>query len=192
MAGTARIIQWWLGHEDREKATEQGHWIWFFGEPGWSDNLENLFWKSLRECYLEEEFRLAFQVTKPLWFALWMDSPLKGSRCSILAALLCDFLPIVEESIEECLSTTEELNDYYRLVTTLERCAESGEPFYVNIGANGHADLGWDTTFPRCPRCKAQVIDKYPPNERVPCQVCGFFFIPAETGSRTRMPRPSL
>ena len=50
--------------------------------------LDKQLWKVIKKKGLEKQLRLAFQVTKPLWYGFWIDSPLKRPQAELLHVLL--------------------------------------------------------------------------------------------------------
>jgi hypothetical protein len=84
------------------------------------------------------------------------------------------------------------LTDLRRFIRAMELSLEHGLELHVRFAAPGHADLGYCTTFPHCPLCKAQAADveqwaqQYPTALR-PCHVCGTSYSPAEMARSERM-----
>uniref|UniRef100_UPI001F431D58 hypothetical protein n=1 Tax=Roseimaritima sediminicola TaxID=2662066 RepID=UPI001F431D58 len=58
-----------------------------------SEQLDELLWETIRLHGLEDRLRASFQITTPLWFGFWMDSPLNRRRCEFLLDLLPRSLP---------------------------------------------------------------------------------------------------
>ena len=75
-------------------------------------------------------------------------------------------------------------------VAGLTRPLQQGLEMHVKLAPPGHVDLGWNTTFPHCPRCKAEAPVKRWQRKysEVPiaCPVCGNDYSPAGTSSSVR------
>ena len=62
--------------------------------PG-SGSLDELLWKTIERRGLESTLRDAFQLTDPLWYGFWTESPLDSKQCKTLLELLSHSLPLL-------------------------------------------------------------------------------------------------
>jgi hypothetical protein len=139
-----------------------------------SQELEEQLWKIVEHHGLENRLRTAFPVTTPLWYGLWIESPLKRSQIEVLYDLLnaaCDF----EDPKQK---------DAVHFLNALSAAISEELPVHVSLAPPGHVDLGWHTVFPHCPRCKASAPvarwhDRYT-TEPHQCRACGHTYIPNE------------
>lgn len=151
----------------------------FYLAPG-RERPNDVLWESIGRTGIEAELRSAFQITDPLWYGLWIDSPLTAQQSRLLHILFAD----VVETVPRYAKYIQEL------LPALRAAAETGHPLTVNLFPPGHVDLGWITTFVHCPRCKAEGPferwqEKYPA-AAIECPVCGHSYSPAATYSSER------
>ncbi len=79
MSDTLRTVRWSLG-DDRHRSG----YLWL---PWGRESPEDVLWESIRRRNIEPSLRAAFQVTTPLWYGLWIDSPLTATQCALLRDL---------------------------------------------------------------------------------------------------------
>ena len=130
---------------------------------------------SIARHSLAAAFDETFLQTKPLWYGLWAGATLPRRQLELLAAVMADVPGGKEE------------------VTTFRRACETAVRhsilLHVNLPPPGHTDLGWDTTFPHCPRCRKHSGERWAkpyPTRPTPCRACGQVYVPAETASAVR------
>jgi hypothetical protein len=121
---------------------------------------------------LESRLKVAFPVTTPLWYGLWIESPLRMPQTQLLYDLL------------NAVCNVDKDKDIAHFLNALNAAISGELPVHVSLAPPGHVDLGWHTVFPHCPRCKASTPvarwhDKYP-TEPHPCRACGHTYIPNE------------
>jgi hypothetical protein len=165
MADTLQTVHWSLGTDGRNSGE-----LWL---PEGLESHEKALWESIRRLGLEQRLRSAFQVTRPLWYGLWIDSPLTATQCSLLRDVFRETARLVPRY-------RRHIEDFAR---ALADSTGTGEPLHVELTPPGHVDFGWVTTFVHCPRCKAEGpvkrwLDTYP-EEPLDCPVCGSSYTPA-------------
>jgi len=146
-----------------------------------SEELEAALQVAIRLRGLEERIARLFPRTTPLWYGLWIESPLRRPHCEVLLELL--------EGLADLGGTQD--NDPRHFLAALRAAVTWELPLHVAVPPPGHADLGWYTVFPHCPRCKAhapleQWQESYP-EEPIPCPVCGQRYSPAATQRSEQM-----
>ena len=149
----------------------------------WPDSpeLEEQLWKIIEAKNLEDRMRNLFPVTTPLWYGLWIISPLQRTHCEFLHELLG----------EACDPEDPQDDDVVHFLNAIQQAAKWELPVHVSLAPLGHTDFGWYTVFPHCPRCKANAPvgrwkDKYPDGQ-VECKACGHSFNPDGNRSQERM-----
>jgi hypothetical protein len=141
--------------------------------PPWDSELAESLKTNLLKSEIEAEFGDAFVTTNPIWFGLWIRSPLTQEQCEILSIILSD-LPLQkgQSRIQHFLSALE--------VSIKQRVR-----VHVSLAPPGHADVGWRTVFSHCPQCKASPatlqMEQALPSEAITCKVCGYRYIPSST-----------
>jgi hypothetical protein len=145
-----------------------------------SADLDKMLLKAINERGTETRLTPAFAVTKPLWYGLWIESPLKRPQ----AALLLDLFDAAfgNDSARD--------KQVFHFCNALKAAVDWDLPLHVAMAPPGHTDMGWYTVFPHCPRCKASAPFKrwqntYPTTP-YKCQVCGHDFVPNDHHSMTR------
>lgn len=142
-----------------------------------SDELEQAFWKVLKERRLERRFRSTFPVTKPLSYGLWINSPLQPGQ----AELLYELLNAVEEQFEPMVAELQ------HFLAALQIAIRWSLPVHVSLPALTPDHIAWVDAIAPCPRCKAQKSAnqsvKNDPASSHLCQVCGHRFT-LESSSR--------
>jgi len=148
-----------------------------------SEELEDLLWEVIRNRGLEDRLRNAFQVTKPLWYGFWIESPLRRRHAEVLLELF--------EAACEHDSDQDRDDGSIHFIHALKAAINWELPLHVSLAPLGHTDLGWYTVFPHCPRCKANApVGRWQeefPSETVACEVCEHLFNPNEHHSAERM-----
>jgi hypothetical protein len=172
MSDTFQAVHWSLGGVTHPS----GH----FFLHDWREPREDVLWASIRQLGLERAMRSAFQITKPLWYGLWIDSPLTLTQCSLLRELFAEVarrVPAYAKYIEE-------------FTRALAHSIGSREPMHVGLDPPGHVDMGWVTTFVHCPRCKAEgPVERWQETyseQPLACPVCGHIYSPAATHKMER------
>jgi hypothetical protein len=170
MSDTAQTVQWSVG----ESGGPSGNLWW----PSGREQPEEMLWGSIRRLALEDQLRAEFEVTQPLFYGLWIRSPLSGSQCSLLRAVFAD-----------AVSSAPRLGKYFQeFIAALDLAAEQRTAFHVSLAPPGHVDLGWITIFAHCPRCKAEApLERWQnsyPEAPIDCPVCGHVYSPAATYSQ--------
>jgi Zn ribbon nucleic-acid-binding protein len=172
MADAIQTVQWSLGAVGARRGD-----LWL---PEGRESLEDVFWASIRRLGLEPRMQSAFQVTTPLWYGLWIDSPLSAEQCALLR-------DVFTEAARAVPGYREHLEEFTR---ALADSAETGEQMHVALSPPGHVDFGWITTFVHCPRCKAEgPVERWQeayPDDPLECPVCGHSYIPSATYSSER------
>lgn len=146
-----------------------------------SKELEALLRQSLSDLGLATKFFELFQETNPIWYGLWIESPLRAVHASIL-------WPVLQQAFA---NENEKRTGMGHFLRALEITIKLDMPLHVELAPLGHTDLGWYTIFPHCPRCKATARvgrwkEEYSCEDYV-CQVCGHHFIPDDTHSQEEM-----
>ena len=168
-----------------------------------SGSLDELFWRVIQRHDLEGQLREAFQLTDPLWFGFWMDSPLNRQQCKSLLALLSRALPLLWEKdpsdpisdpvfgdVQFAFSDFNPAESYGKEYAAFFRALEASInydlPLHVHLPPPGHTDMGCYTIFAHCPRCKASAdVPRWGEvqSETYSCKVCQNEFDPASTAS---------
>lgn len=168
MADTIQTVRWWF---DSSKAEQDHLWI------SWREDPDLILWESIRRNDIEQQLREAFQVTDPLWYGFWINSPLTPTQCQLLSLMLSDVAsirPQYQKKLQPFLDA-------------LRRAIVTGESLHVDLAPPGHSDFGFLTTFVHCPRCKAdggfEHWQESYPTEPVTCAICGFSYSPVSTYS---------
>jgi formylglycine-generating enzyme required for sulfatase activity len=139
-----------------------------------SEELDDELWNIIERRNLETRLRATFPVTTPLWYGLWINSPLQRPQSEFLHELLD----------AACDSDDPEDKEIRHFLNALMAAIRWELPVHVSLAPLGHTDFGMYTVFPHCPRCKANAPvgrwkETYPstPHE---CRACGHSFIPDE------------
>jgi hypothetical protein len=130
---------------------------------------------------LSGEMAAAFPQTKRIWNGLWARSPIPQKSLPVLKTLMTELLRTAGKR------DRDELNHF---IQAIDLSLRRNLNLHVKLGAPGHTDFGFLTTFPHCPFCKAEANvqrwqRKYPA-ELQTCEVCGTNFSPAETAKVER------
>lgn len=173
MSDLIPAISWNIGARD---GSPSGRFLLTWGRRP----LEELLWEAIRQNELQPRLADLFQVTCPLWYAFWMDSPLSSEQGDLLHDLL-----LAVAAMPDCWPY--HLDEFLRALAVAQ---ERRLPIYVDLAAPGHSDFGWTTIFPHCPRCKAEAPlprwqESYP-KEPIRCPVCETEYSPAATHSSER------
>lgn len=141
-----------------------------------SGSLDELLWSVIERHQLEGQLRDAFQLTDPLWYGFWMNSPLDRKQCRGL-------LDLLGRAFDPAASHEDE---HVAFLRALEVSLEYRLPLHVYVPPPGHTDMGYYTIFAHCPRCKAAAdVPRWQAVESsdYECKVCGNKFDPATTHS---------
>lgn len=145
-----------------------------------SPEVEEQLWRVIEQRDLESRLCAAFPETDPLWYGLWIQSPLKRLQAEVLYELL-DAGYGREHLDDESIGT---------FLRALKAAIQWELPLHVELTPLGHFDLGCHTIYPHCPRCKAAVRASLREDNnlhaRQECQVCGQAFLPNDHRSSTR------
>jgi hypothetical protein len=143
----------------------------------------------VRDLRLEDRIDTCFPKTTRLWFSFWINSPIP-KECS---EVLYQILSAVHEEDGKKWHEPEKQSEHSqykrmaRFLSALKRSIDENLPMHVRFAPPGHSDLGFDTTFPHCPRCKAPAPGKLwrrkYPVEPETCSICGNTYSPAVTAS---------
>jgi hypothetical protein len=131
--------------------------------------LQSALLDSINTRGFERQFRDNFIATKPLWYGLWISSPLTRAQLELLRSILRPLQPMAHDDFRPFLRACE-LSLTYEISLHTQLCSP------------GHTDFGQLTTFPHCPRCKkdhGRWTDRSP--TPAICTACGHAYIPAET-----------
>src|SRR5262249_40758642 len=139
-----------------------------------SEELDRQLWDIIRERDLEQRLRSVFQVTTPLWYGFWINSPLRRGQAQFLPELLG----------AACHPNDPQDERVRHFLNALEAAVRWELPVHVALAPLGHTDLGWYTVFPHCPRCKANApVGRWQETytaELHQCRACGHTFNPNE------------
>lgn len=147
------------------------------------DLLESLLWDAIAQAGVEDDLRREFTITQPLWYGLWMNSPLTPLQCRILYRLFSEIeVNRYERACRE--EFLKALDTAYRHNLFLE----------VHVQPLGHMDFGWLEIYPHCPRCHAfaKMTSAYAKDyaSELTCPVCNTVYDPRTTCSMTEAPPP--
>jgi hypothetical protein len=145
-----------------------------------SPELESSLSQVVAASSLDDGVGSAFVPTSPIWYGLWVNSPLSQNQCRLLLKVLSGI---------ELLTSRDR-----RILPALESALAHALPLHVDLTALGHTDFGVYTEFPHCPRCKAFAGFTWQtpyPRDPMTCRVCGGLFIPADTFSSRKMSFPT-
>jgi hypothetical protein len=143
--------------------------------PG-SEELDARLVEIISRMRLGSEVATAFPQTKPIWYGLWARSPIPTKSLPLLRTLMSELARVASNRDRDQLNV---------FVQAIDLSLNRNLNLHVKLGAPGHSDFGYLTTFPHCPFCKAAANvgrwkRKYP-TELKTCEVCGTRFSPAET-----------
>ena len=132
-----------------------------------------------------------FLETTPIWYGLWTKSPLSMAAMRVLRRIARAMLDDNAVAARASTSLSSDAADLRAFARATELVEANGLPLFVHMATPGHVDLGFHTTFPHCPMCKAEANlkrwqRKYPVELRA-CDVCGTVYSPAATASSERM-----
>jgi Zn ribbon nucleic-acid-binding protein len=133
--------------------------------------LDEALWRVLRNHELEHAFFAIFPQTTPLWYGIWINSPLQKNHVELL-----------QEVLGLAFADLQPSQDKDHFLAALKAAAQWNLPLHVSMFPPGHVDFGWHTVFPHCPRCKAETsLDRWQENyskDTYNCKTCGHVFIP--------------
>jgi len=169
MADTGICVVWSLQTEAADHE-EQPRFLCLFPDQ----DLEEALWDAIEEQNLQAALQAEFPITRPLWYGLWIDSPLSQRQSAVLYMLLSD---VARQSI----LYRRELRPF---LAALRQASKGQGPLNVRLSAPGHTDFGISTKFAHCPRCKAEA--PFPrwqgyPSDPIICPVCKYEYSPAAT-----------
>lgn len=151
----------------------------FFRLPECHESWDANFLHAIQASNSQIRINNSFHNTHPLWYGLWMQSPLSPQQCDILCTVFVQLIkniPQYEQSVSEFLAALE--------------LGATGQVVHVGLPAPMHVDMGLVTTFVHCPRCKAEgPFERWKseyPSEPIVCPVCSFSYSPATTHSYER------
>lgn len=147
-----------------------------FWAPPQSAELNDRLKESLAELGLTADYEEHFPKTTPIWYGLWIPSPLGPEHARVLG-------PVLKRTFAE---VDERYNSVGPFLKALALCERHGTPLHVCLTPCGQSDFGWRTVFAHCPRCKASAPGGWRPEGspvRSLCHVCGGVFNPADTHS---------
>ena len=211
MSDTIRGVKWHLEKNTEAVQPLEGFlsWPWRVGFPGEHQWLIDILREVIRRNKLHPLLQANFETTRPRWFGLWIRSPLNKLQCSILHDLLLAMGDQIHETILNELEqkhgehpdqfTTSELmlykeihgDDHRNLVeflSALKMAIAHDIPMHVALTPSGHADLGYITIWPHCPRCKADTPSNDWENKEFICPICGNVYYPWATYSQEEDP----
>jgi hypothetical protein len=87
---------------------------------------------------LRKSFGEVFLETRPLWYGLWVTSPLTAAQLEMMPRVL---MPAMGDGV-------------LQFQRACGLALEHGLRLHVRMSPPGHVDFGFHTTFPHCPRCK--------------------------------------
>lgn len=171
MADTGICVVWSLQNETADH-TEQSGFFSLYPDQ----DLEETLWDAIEEQNLHAQLQAEFQITRPLWYGLWLGSPLSRRQSTVLYKLFSDVAG-------QSLLYRRELRPF---LAALHHASEGRGQLNVRLTPPGHTDFGMLTTFAHCPRCKAEA--PFPrwqdyPSEQIACPVCNHEFSPTATHS---------
>jgi hypothetical protein len=138
------------------------------------DSIESYLESFLALRNLQEDFQQHFLRTHPALLGLWAQSPLNFSQAMLLATILENF-PSVKHI------DSRQIQDF---AVALRVSVERNLPMRVYLTPPGHADEGWRSVLPHCPRCKMWPSVDVDWSKSTTCQSCGYDYIPDSTASR--------
>jgi hypothetical protein len=149
-----------------------------------SDEFDDLLWRIIRERDLEQRLRSLFPVTVPLWYGLWINSPLQQVHAEFLIEL---FRAVPNDAWPAySLLIPYQVRHFTRALIAAIRWKI---PLQVSLHPAGHCDFGTTSIASHCPRCKATAVRRRPGDaeafEPHHCRVCGHQFNPDDYGSST-------
>ena len=168
----------------------------FYESPG-SAQLQRRLERIIARHRLRREFADYFLPTTPLWYGLWARSPLCLESVMLLRILIrdwCDVERAEDEADADAPYRQHHFDDLRAFVRAAGLAQRHGLDLHVRLAPPGHTDLGYVTTFPHCPVCKAmadvQRWQRQYPKELHRCRACGHEYSPAETASSVRDDEP--
>ena len=210
MADTIRGVWWHLEKSPDATLHLDGFLSWprRVGFPGEHEWLIQLLQEIVNRKELQLSLQANFEITRPIWFGLWIRSPLNKSQCSLLHGLMMEMGEQLRETLVAELEqkhlenpdtfTTTEVMQYEQIydedhrnllefLSALKIAIIHDIPMHVALNPSGHADFGFLTTWPYCPRCKAaSPSNKWDEKECV-CTACGNTYFPMETMSMEKL-----
>lgn len=189
MADTTPVVQWrFVSPEvtDPDAGWQSGLWMPI------GKQTDSLVWAASRKAGVEEELRREFPETEPLWYGLWMNSPLSSVQCEILYRVFA-----------EIEVYRHQRDGYIDFLNALDTGRQGKNAVEVFLQPPGHYDFNWLTIYPHCPRCHASArwadiasrqacANATAAGFERTCSICGTIYDPGETGSATHMDSPPV
>jgi hypothetical protein len=101
--------------------------------------------EAIDHCSLGSRITAIFPSTKPWWYGLWMDSPLRGDQLSLLRDVL------------HAMASPSVMNSpISELVAGLQTAHEADLSMHVGLYPRGHVEETSWKLVPHCPRCKSR------------------------------------
>jgi len=140
---------------------------------------------------LADDYSTHFQRTEPLWYGLWIKSPVELPAVKMLRTIFTQMLAENRNDQGKDPRLDTHLEELTNFIRACEIAEERGFRLHVALTPLGHTDFGFYTIFPHCPVCKAAAQVKrwqrrYPTAPHT-CHACGHVFSPAATASSERM-----
>ncbi|QDT57361.1 Serine/threonine-protein kinase pkn1 [Caulifigura coniformis] len=139
-----------------------------------NENLEKVLQKTLKQTGMKKRFSQLFHLTTPLWYGLWIDSPLKPEQSRLLAEL---FRAAKLDVPVEGLEITHWDFEMPHFLNALDIAATGSMRLHVYVPSVWSCDEYEAWEWEHCPRCKKTLLSDI--NERSPtqrCKVCRFRF----------------
>jgi hypothetical protein len=139
-----------------------------------TQSVEDQLRSALLTSGLRSAFAEVFLVTRPLWYGLWVNSPLSRAQLEMMRKVLT---PAMGKGVAQ----------FHRACAL---ALEQGFRLHVRMSAPGHMDMGFYTTFPHCPRCKKGNGEEWKSpysSEVTTCAACGQAYVPAEHAAMEEM-----
>ena len=128
-----------------------------------------LLWQTVDQAGLREPLESAFQITTPIWYGFWIDSPLSIEQCRVLSQLFYRAVELLRDESSELMNhpsldkrfyfsdfdpVASKSAEYEHFIRALQSSIENQIPLHVHLSPPGHTDCGFYTQFAHCPRCK--------------------------------------
>jgi hypothetical protein len=111
-----------------------------------------------------------FSATRPTWYGLWMQSPLRGDQLAWLVRVL-PAVDVRDASVRQALA---------ELSLAAQAAMDHGLALHARLYPPGRAEGTWWRLVPHCPRCKAEWGNATSRE----CRVCGYVGHPAPDKKR--------
>lgn len=159
---------------------QPGLWAGCFGIvplPDMQTILEPALQSALSQAESAGFYAQQFVRTEPVWYGLWLQSPLSSDR----AAALSDTF--------QRAGLDQTSDAFAELLLGLQAAAKNGLPFHFLLYPPGRVEQGWWRRVPHCPRCQAPWSETTARH----CSICEYRGAPApDKKRRARGRRPYL